>query len=444
MNNPNQFIVSDLHIDLYNSIRHFDHTKYDFQILAEYVDPHNYIVIIRRLDQNSGWNINLQVLACDFRPGREQMHKIIDVGPTDLAEMTIPISTELEIFPDITPLTRLPRYQTITAPEPIAITRSQFNEIFDTDIVVLPAMMYAFGLKDNTFYMYNEYYGYYNELIHQIKHLISVLLTKKPQTTKPWYFILWGGDGYLEGNYHSATRTIPKIIGEIEHQNNPQFTLDDPNEYAVFHKNKYVLTQSQPLNLPFAYGIPDRHYLMCNLYNPFRSFHRGIPFHTKRNQIIFGGRGERGSKYNYTKRRDIEINPRHYLWSDAVPKDNIYCPANSWIDSKTMVDYKYILDIDGWASTWDAMAWKLNSGSVIFKTDSGWRQWYYDEFHPWTHYVPVADDFSDIQERFQWCESHTAECEQMIANCLALFQKTFRFQNTVDYCEQLLVKITNE
>ena len=84
-NDPNtsDYIVADLHIDLYNSIQHFDHTKYDFQVLAQYVDPHNYNVIIRRLDRNMGWNIGLQILAVDFRQGREKMHKIINIGATD-------------------------------------------------------------------------------------------------------------------------------------------------------------------------------------------------------------------------------------------------------------------------------------------------------------------------------------------------------------------------
>ena len=442
------YTVADLHIDLYNSIQHFDHTKYDFQVLAQYVDPHNYNVIIRLLDRNVGWNIGLQILAVDFRQGREKMYKIINVGSTDDSEISIPVSTELEICPSQTFLTKLPRYQMVQPPEPIAISRQQFNEMFETDIVALPTLLYAVGIKDGLVYMHNDPYSYYHEIIHQINHLLSVYLTRSQNntstniTSNPYpYFIICAGDGYPENHYHSTSRTIPKIVGETEYYEKHSVILDDPNEYAKMHSKQYVLTQSQHTDYPFAIGIPDRHYFLCNLYNPFRSFHRGIPFRNKINKIIFGARNERGSKYNFTKRRDIECNQRQYFVSDAVPKDNIYCSATLWIDSKTMVDYKYILDIDGGACTWDATAWKLNSGSVIFKTASTWRQWFYDEYQPWIHYVPVDDDFANIQERFQWCESHPEECEKMIANCLALFQKIFRFHNVIEYCETVLDKV---
>jgi len=449
-NNNECYTVADLHIDLYNSITHFDHSKYDFQILAQYIDPHNYDVIIRRLDQNFGWNIGLQVLACDFRQNREQMHKIIHIGPTNDPEVIVHVFTELEIQPSKIKLTRLPRYKMVQPPEPIAISRQKFNEMFKTDIVTLPALLYAVGVKDGVVYMYNEPYSYYNEIIHQINNLLSVYLTRAQNNTSTStnnisnpcpYFIICAGDGYPENHYHSTSRTIPKIVGETEYQNQHSVVLDNPNEYAKMYSKQYVLTQSQHIDYPFAIGIPDRHYFFCNLYNPFRSFHRGIPFRNKTNKIVFGARNERGSKYNFTKRRDIECNQRQYFVSNAVPKDNIYCSEHMWIDSTHMVDYKYILDIDGGACTWDATAWKLNSGSVIFTTESTWRQWFYDEYQPWTHYVPVDDDFANIQERFQWCESHPEECEQMVANCLALFQKIFRFHNMIDYCETVLDKV---
>ena len=103
-----------------------------------------------------------------------------------------------------------------------------------------------------------------------------------------------------------------------------------------------------------------------------------------------------------------------------------------------MINYKYILDIDGNASTWDATAWKLNSGSVIFKTDSNWEQWFYKEYKPWVHYVPVADDFSDIQERYKWCEANPKKCVEMIRNAKELFQTIYRHENVLKYVHDLL------
>jgi len=106
-----------------------------------------------------------------------------------------------------------------------------------------------------------------------------------------------------------------------------------------------------------------------------------------------------------------------------------------------MIKYKYILNIDGNASTWDATAWKLNSGSVIFKTEACWRQWFYDEYNPWEHFIPIADDFSDLQEKYHWCEANQEKCEEIIKNAKKLFQKVYRFHNAIDYTIQVLDKI---
>jgi hypothetical protein len=175
-----------------------------------------------------------------------------------------------------------------------------------------------------------------------------------------------------------------------------------------------------------------------NRYNEYRSIHGGIPFSSKKSQIVFASR-LRGSKYNFTKRRDIEMSQREYFGSDAVPKTNIVAPK--WIERSEMVKYKYILDIDGHGSTWDATAWKLNSGSVILKTDSCWKQWFYHKYKAWEHYVPVADDFSDIQEQFAWCESHPAECIKMIKRCRDLFQEVYRYHNVVKFTQEAITTL---
>jgi hypothetical protein len=160
--------------------------------------------------------------------------------------------------------------------------------------------------------------------------------------------------------------------------------------------------------------------------------------------MVNASRYDRGQKENFTERRDLDHTiPRQYFLTDAVDKSNVHYSEHIWIDSHEMVNYKYILDTDGRASTWDATAWKLNSGSVIMKQVSPWRQWFYDEYRPWIHYVPIANDFSDLQEKFQWCESHQAECEAMVQACLALFQKIYRFHNVIEYTKGVIETIAH-
>ena len=103
-----------------------------------------------------------------------------------------------------------------------------------------------------------------------------------------------------------------------------------------------------------------------------------------------------------------------------------------------MINYKYILDIDGHVGTWDATAWKLNSNSVILKSDSFWIQWFSDSYKPWVHYVPVNDDFGDLQEKFQWCESNQDKCEEIVKNAKQLFNTIYRHENVVEYTTKVI------
>jgi hypothetical protein len=75
---------------------------------------------------------------------------------------------------------------------------------------------------------------------------------------------------------------------------------------------------------------------------------------------------------------------------------------------------------------------------VIFKVDGPWTQLFYSEYLPYTHYIPIKDDMSDLQEKYQWCEEHPEECEKIVVNNKQLFQKTFRMSNIIKYIQSIL------
>ena len=421
--------VSNVFVDVYEFQPVFNYETINLLVNTIYESSNSFSIIVKRLDQNDGWNININVLVW-YRS--ENKHEIINIGISDQSEKRILINTEFIIYPGQKVEPAIP-YKMIEPPNPIPISKPNFNELFNTDLVTLPAQLYAVGIHNNTVYMYNEKYIMFHEIMKSINHILRTYLTyRNKDNSTPFYFIICAADGYMEYHYPSE-RIVPRMIGETEYQNKDIVTLETTDEYAVFsNKMKYILAQSYQSYTPNVIGIPDRHYFYCNLYHPFRSFHKGMSFVEKISKIAFVARKERGTKYNFTKRRDIEMNQREYFFSDNVSKKNVEC-SMYWVDSKDLVKFKYILDIDGMAATWDATAWKMNSGSVLFKTDSCWKQWFYDDFEPWKNYIPIRDDFSDIDEKFEWCESNPEECQKIIENNLNLFQKVYRYQNVVDY-----------
>jgi len=426
--------VLDIDIDLHEYMfENFLFCKTDFQVLNQFIDNRHFDLIIRRLDSEEGWNEPLKVLINFYKYDKNM---IINVGCSDTQEKTITIETEFDIYESNKSVNRLSSYKMIPCPDPECLSREKFNEIFDTDIVSLPRSLYAAGLHNGKFYMYNDFFADYYEIIHNIRHIISVALTFT--NYRNFYFIISAFDGYML-NHYNTVRDKPKYVSVDEYKGQQSIVMTESNEYPVLHKKKYVLGQANHTNMPFVIDMVDRHYFFHNIYHPFRSWHEGRQFKDKRNFIVYGAHNDRGTIYNYTDRRDIEVNQRLYFESEAVAKDNIF--LGGFIHRSVQRLYKYILDTDGQVSTWDATAWKLNSGSVIFKASSGWRQWFYDEYKPYVHYIPIKDDFSDLQEKYQWCEEHQEECEQIIRNAKDLFQKVYRYHNIIDYTIKVLDKL---
>ena len=466
--------VQEIDVDLYNykPLGHGDKT--DSIVRHKFIDHHHfdilldyYIPLEKLSDKLSNQKVEIEILVYYRKYGVKQIVTIdpssfnreqIHIFPNKcyfIYHVEVPDGIEIESAKKT--LVVYPHYNLVEAPEDIRkCSLAEFNERFYKNTYIyhpLPTNIYAVGIQEGIIYMYNEAFSSYFEIIDVIKFQIQVYLTF---FSSKFAFLICADDGYMEG--------FPANLGTIRNREKiadfsgacpakpegqeaacrriPSEKLQE-NEYAMLHRAKWVLGMSNKIDVPYTLDIVDRHYFYCSLYHDFRSFHRGIPFQNKIAKIVYAGRLHNSSRFNFLLEREKTHNKtqREYFYSDAVSKENVVCEKGKWIESKEMVEYKYILDMDGNACTWDATAWKLNSGSILFKVESGWRQWFYDSFHPCIHYVPIADDFSDLQEKYHWCEAHPAECETMISNAKDLFQEVYRFSTVVEYTRNALSKM---
>ena len=421
-----------------------------FQVVAEYVNENMCNILVKRLDCSSGWDEDLYIFAHDHTGNSEKIRIGKSPNKSLKSLLNVEFSYPFCLSRSTTKLDDIwhksyNRFQ-VNHHYIHHISRDKFNEYFNTDIVHLPSSMFAIGMKNGGAYQYHDSYGGYPwtyEINRTIDFIIYAAFDKTPgKTPRDFYCLVCGLDGYIEACYPSQ-RNVPKMVGQNEYHGHSLINAYnyESNEYPVFHKQKYVLAQSTHPDTAYTIALPDRYYYVLNQYNLYRSIHRGIPLKNKIPKIVYAG-NDRGNKYNFIKRRDIEISQRAYFSSFSVPKENIHAPSQ--IERNDMINYKYVLDIDGNSCTWDATAWKLNSGSVIFKTESNWEQWFYKEYKPWVHYVPVTDDFSDIQERFQWCEANQDKCEEIILKAKELFQTIYRHENVIKYVNSLLDLLMDE
>jgi len=432
--------VKDYIVDLIN----FDENIY-FHIITQYINENNFNIIIRRMDGIFGYNGNVSILLNNIITNDTVKIDINDWKEN--IDYKIKIYSENKIYPEnkneyitlFKPFSELSKKKEFYLKK---IQREEFNTIFKTNIVLLPNILIAIGKDyENNFYYYNEYFKdeYFDlKYYEQITNLLNVLLEYK---NKDIYFLLSTTDGYPEDRTWSNKRKKIKNVSEFECKNLNLTPLCKEDEYLIFYKKKYILCNSSQIELPYSINIIDRHYFRYNFYNKFRSIHKGINFENKIDKIVYGGNNSNGSDLNFIDPSmiNLKIKPREYFIKNIYPNNSDIIDYNEFGTSKeNMIFYKYILDIDGGASTWDATAWKLNSGSVIFKPKSIWRQWFYDDYKPWIHYIEISNDFSDIKEKYEWCKNNPDKCKEIIMNCKKLFQKVYSYISIVSYTKNVI------
>lgn len=451
------FQVADLEIDLYEYCSHwYFFNMQDFLVYAEYVNSRQYIVHIARLDSNQGWNIALQTLSWFPEKDKRQITDIgIQLQPSEWTKSVV-VDIEFDIFPSIKHVPNIHALQYHDMANISihfqAIPLAQFNKLFPVAQLETESMLsslYVFGkLQENIYCANIRFQGNdgdaisVNEGVYYPATTLMKIAVKKGVDN--FYFVMSNNDGGVMESMPwnpcrwKETRYEEGKGGDVSLEN-----IAD-NVFPVFHSGKYILGASNHTHCPWLLDVPDRHYFYHNLNNSFRSFHRGISFDDKIGRIVYAG-NVINSRPNNFKHYPVSLrtkSQRRFFLEDIVPtiSTGTLRAGEGAIPREEMVEYKYILDIDGYGATWDATAWKLNSGSVLLKTDSIYRQWFYDRMVEGVHYIRVNDDFSNLQEIFEWCECHPDECKWISRNARALFQEAYFYRHILEDMDKLLTR----
>jgi hypothetical protein len=73
--------------------------------------------------------------------------------------------------------------------------------------------------------------------------------------------------------------------------------------------------------------------------------------------------------------------------------------------------HKYLLSLEG-NDVASGLKWMLSSNSVVLMPEPSIESWFCETLlRPWVHYIPVAPDLSDVEEKLDWCMSNDSETE---------------------------------
>lgn len=178
----------------------------------------------------------------------------------------------------------------------------------------------------------------------------------------------------------------------------------------------WVMCQGAHRDDPSACVVVDAHYLTQNNYVELFSeveSHR-IVWANKRPRAVLAG-ADHGENANFfVPAEDATLNPRRLIRNTVASQSlavDVYLGRN--VSLAEQLAYRYIIDADGYARTWSAWAWKMMSGSTVLSLESPWTAFFTEQFSPWEHFVPIANDCSDLAEKLDWCRNNDFECQEI-------------------------------
>lgn len=136
--------------------------------------------------------------------------------------------------------------------------------------------------------------------------------------------------------------------------------------------------------------------------------------------------------------------PRKIMGNPAVQ-----VPQTHWVKLSNSLSleeqsmYKYIIHVEGHVQAY-RLSVELAMRSVILLVQSRYRLWYESALVPWVHYVPVAADLSDLDERIQWCLDHDAECQQIATQARAFYDQYLSYDGCLNYLKGVVDQIAEQ
>jgi len=85
-------------------------------------------------------------------------------------------------------------------------------------------------------------------------------------------------------------------------------------------------------------------------------------------------------------------------------------------DISEQLQSKFIISLEG-SDVATNLKWIMYSNSVPVMPKPTMCSWLMeDQLEPWVHYVPLENDFSDVEEKYDWCINNLDKCEEIAIN----------------------------
>lgn len=232
------------------------------------------------------------------------------------------------------------------------------------------------------------------------------------------------------------------------------FYLDSQDVHYGIGSN-IVFTGNKLYDNNHSICIPDAHYTIGMLGNKqfdnkFTDLskhyeNKFVEWSEKYNKAII-----RASKFptfkfdNQYKKLESE-STRHKLYelkSDFIDNDSTF------ITPKEMSKYKILLHTDGIGGSWDSLAWKLLSGSLVIYIINDdvhklrWIQWFDNKIKAYEHYIPCT--LENLEKTIDYYLKNQTIAKEIGFNGYKLAKEIYNLKNSDTYYVNLITSINKQ
>lgn len=150
-----------------------------------------------------------------------------------------------------------------------------------------------------------------------------------------------------------------------------------------------------------------RHYFFVN---------DSVPFAQKKNLLVW-----RGACHKPHRQAFVSQFYDHPLCNvgDSHPNSKDQPWHRGFMSVSEQLQYKFILSIEG-NDVATNLKWIMGSNSLCFMTRPKYETWFMEgTLVPGYHYVELADDYSDLEEKVQYYAKHVEEANNIVKNANA-------------------------
>lgn len=203
------------------------------------------------------------------------------------------------------------------------------------------------------------------------------------------------GDYYDEIIKYTKNKKIVYFIhGDVQHNSLfPALTKTRP----LYGKNNILIK----LNVRRHWGVIDK----------IKEI--DIPYDLKDNKIIWRGvNSGDGIRLRLVKKFYNNKNPLIDVGLTEVSKYE-----KKEMSKRNMLKSKFIISIRG-NDVATNLKWIMSSNSLCFMPKKQkYVSWFMeDKLIPWYHYIPLEDNFSDLEYNYKWCLNNPEKCKKIIKN----------------------------